>query len=123
MIRVPPRSTRTDTLFPAPTLSRSGQVRPADRLGETVELLVIADRDGDVAVGDREHVLRLDVGVLVALAGRRGAGHQVVHRLVRQGGDGDVQHGDVDALTLAGLAAARESGKIGRASWRERVCR
>src|SRR3546814_11897141 len=34
MIRRPPRSTRTDTLFPYTTLFRSGRYRQADALGD-----------------------------------------------------------------------------------------
>src|SRR3546814_9017119 len=55
MIRRPPRSTRTDTLFPYTTLFRSGEVAQGAvdlhgerRLGEAG-----ADGSGDLAAGDR----------------------------------------------------------------------
>src|SRR3546814_11055235 len=43
MIRQPPRSTRTDTLFPYTTLFRSLELVGAIELGEGVLLIVIAD--------------------------------------------------------------------------------
>src|SRR3546814_3113441 len=46
MIRRPPRSTRTDTLFPYTTLFRSVGV-PDERLGERVVALVESDRELD----------------------------------------------------------------------------
>src|SRR3546814_15297834 len=39
MIRRPPRSTRTDTLFPYTTLFRSGEMKHADRLIERIFML------------------------------------------------------------------------------------
>src|SRR3546814_10060744 len=73
MIRRPPRTTRTDTLFPYTTLFRSKDVRPPEKLRDKlcprrpVDLLRIADllnfaaaHDND-AVGHRES-FRLAVG-------------------------------------------------------------
>src|SRR3546814_5849987 len=50
MIRRPPRSTRTDTLFPYTTLFRSRRVRPTDGIGWGHE-----HRDGDLAARPRRH--------------------------------------------------------------------
>src|SRR3546814_12281438 len=73
MMRRPPRSTRTDTLFPYTTLFRSKML--VHRMGAGEQLLepVHADRDGDGQadrrpdgipaadpVPEREHVLRID---------------------------------------------------------------
>src|SRR3546814_3229407 len=53
MIRLPPRSTRTDTLFPYTTLFRSrlGRWITGDRNGGTVEIMLRSHRSG---FGDRE---------------------------------------------------------------------
>src|SRR3546814_4614180 len=55
MIRRPPRSTRTDTLFPYTTLFRSGDPR---RGCEQVQHVVaeVAQQHRNVAVGHAEHV-------------------------------------------------------------------
>src|SRR3546814_3840203 len=56
MIRRPPRSTRTDTLFPDTTLFRSNVRKLADREERS--------GDGDEKAGDRRHdVRRLPFGV------------------------------------------------------------
>src|SRR3546814_11791566 len=74
MIRRPPRSTRTDTLFPDTTLFRSPRPGLADRLLEAEHELVLVDllevagdrgahvvRRGDVAIGvDRTELLAND---------------------------------------------------------------
>src|SRR3546814_2374318 len=62
MIRLPPRSTRTDTLFPYTTLFRSGE---QGRGPAHVEVGVVLPGDGDAAVH-----LRVEVGAEVG--GRRG---------------------------------------------------
>src|SRR3546814_16690724 len=47
MIRLPPRSTRTDTLFPYTTLFRSGwQVAHRYRVGDTVMRFAVEDAEG-----------------------------------------------------------------------------
>src|SRR3546814_1154444 len=65
MIRRPPRSTRTDTLFPYPTLFRSptrrprrgaGHLRPAHHGGRPAAALAGADAgEGDAGGGQRAH--------------------------------------------------------------------
>src|SRR3546814_19912305 len=101
MLRRPPRSTRTDTLFPYTTLFRS------------------AVRRGDIA-GDRRH---LDGGGGADLGGRGlqgllGAG--VDHQVDTLTGE---RHGAPLAQALAGGTDDRLLAlPIGRASARERVC-
>src|SRR3546814_4919031 len=79
MRRRPPRSTRTDTLFPYTTLFRSAQGRQAGRnpagAGRAPGRGGYAGRagiDGDLAVGDRRPAGRRGAGVAVdaAQAGR-----------------------------------------------------
>src|SRR3546814_11391832 len=111
MIRRPPRSTRTDTLFPYTTLFRSTVAAEADRV---------------LAVGRAEAGA---VVVHVAAAARQ---------CQRLGADVDADLGGAaDRVTLAGAGGCRlclgggqchgeqgQCGKdeIGRASCRERVC-
>src|SRR3546814_19496190 len=103
MIRRPPRSTRTDTLFPYTTL-----LRP---------------------LGNGDRALRLQPLLLAGLGLllRRGGVPAAAAHLVA-GGGGAVLHllplvpGPAAALA-PGLAGAVALGfEIGRASWRERVC-
>src|SRR3546814_20083783 len=54
MIRRPPRSTRTDTLLPSPTLFRSKAIRP--RVSALIGIMVTAIRS-DTAIGDAEKEL------------------------------------------------------------------
>src|SRR3546814_13391725 len=71
MIRRPPRSTRTDTLFPYTTLFRSQQIG------------VAADRRGEVGVvGEREAEVAEVVGAVDRLALR--AQDQLVHQQDRK---------------------------------------
>src|SRR3546814_4113380 len=95
MIRRPPRSTRTDTLFPYTTLFRShpphrafqpGEDRFADQIMADVELGELGDgRDGDdIVVGQAMARVRLDavlprerggVGEAAELGGARSEEH------------------------------------------------
>src|SRR3546814_999774 len=71
MIRRPPRSTRTDTLFPYTTLFRSLDDR--DQRREIVELEPGLDHDIEPAAGD--------AGVIVAIAAQHGAAGRRVEML------------------------------------------
>ncbi|OGA02167.1 MAG: hypothetical protein A3I00_02555 [Betaproteobacteria bacterium RIFCSPLOWO2_02_FULL_64_12] len=82
-----------------------GSIERLDKLGE---LRVVAASEHDIAVAAFENLLRHDVGVAVAPAARSVAGQQVVHRLVGERRDLDVEHGDVDVLAVPGDLAARE---------------
>src|SRR3546814_20059539 len=79
MIRRPPRSTRTDTLFPYTTLVRSRSPLPA-LSALNVNLLVPArahdlrQRPGVVAVGLVGHSLHRRIGSACPVAGRAQAG-------------------------------------------------
>src|SRR3546814_1889101 len=79
MIRRPPRSTRTDTLFPYTTLFRSGLRHDED----VAEVRMAGARKMRVAETlDRRVVVAVARGVIVAvadLAGRVGVGRQLDH--------------------------------------------
>src|SRR3546814_19007416 len=121
MRRRPPRSSRTDTLFPYTTLFRS------DRLHRAVGVAILPDQAGfdrvlprDVDDGDRagEHapvfVDRDDFMLAQPLAARHAA-HVGVDHLDRI----DVGIGLEEGLSLRrGRDDARRLRQIGRASWR-----
>src|SRR3546814_11286015 len=109
MIRRPPRSTRTDTLFPYTTLFRSGVGRDFDVAVE------IARRRGQAAL-DRQltdHVDRVQDQVEMLI--RREPDAQRLRRAV-----------EIEVRQFAGPVVVtddlRVRGQIGRASCRERVC-
>src|SRR3546814_16453260 len=116
MIRRPPRSTRTDTLFPYTTLFRSAvggdhdipRLQPTLRGGEAVVLAVARD-GGHRALPDH----------------RRSRGeHALQEPLVEASG---IEAGMplVDEPAMIGVGAqlaALPGAQIGRASCRERVC-
>src|SRR3546814_11805583 len=83
MIRRPPRSTRTDTLFPYTTLFRSGLGDVGERLAVVAEQvvhcrpLVPAFRK---ARRDDDHLVELGEGMAVVAARQRG--HAVAHQAV-----------------------------------------
>src|SRR3546814_12412117 len=115
MIRRPPRSTRTDTLFPYTTLFRSDRLvfmhalkpGPANRsFGLQVAALAGLPRS---VIDQAQHTLR-------ELEGQRSASSEVS----REALDAPLQMGlfHSPAPALAALAAI----EIGRASGRERVC-
>src|SRR3546814_12820200 len=141
MIRRPPRSTRTDTLFPSTTLVRSaepagGRTDPfadhagirRDRTGRHVPLIEIVIgwitrreigivpiivRKADIAIGGNPpapKARRRPIQILPELVSGRGTIRRMVEGHVRP--------------IPPSPARARfvESPKIGRASWRERVC-
>src|SRR3546814_18493799 len=101
MIRRPPRSTRTDTLFPYTTLFRSamsgGTEVAAGRIGE--------EGEGGAFVG------RYDGRIMIFMAPQRRRGIGEARRLGQP------------RLSIAERHLPfGEVGKIGRASCRERVC-
>src|SRR3546814_21019240 len=122
MIRRPPRSTRTDTLFPSTTLFRSAgragsfPSAPADCAdwlaaeGEA-EASAMARRGGDASALGVEMALPGPVGErnLYALHPRGWIG---MRPATRQGLLGQ----------MAAVLATGNRGEIGRASCRERVC-
>src|SRR3546814_13179233 len=108
MIRRPPRSTRTDTLFPYTTLFRSDRLA---EIGRILRLLAI-DR---VEQAGRAPASQPPVAV------EEGLGHQP-----RRGQEGAVQRQlAVAPIGIIGIDPAKAGfgiGEIGRASWWERVC-
>src|SRR3546814_5932423 len=89
MIRRPPRSTRTDTLFPYTTLFRS-EVEKA-----LAELRAIADHDADFGID-----IRFQPIAVAVLAD------------VEAGNDGRHERSDVDDIALEGGLAGLDPGKI-----------
>src|SRR3546814_19694047 len=124
MIRRPPRSTRTDTLFPYTTLFRSGGCRRDVELDEVGKLLRHGGGDVERDAARREAVLlqRAD-GAEVGGAAEGDPvvrlppvlGFPVARRRFLQPEAGE-------AGILRPLAGDRLL-QIGRASWRARVCR
>src|SRR3546814_12087773 len=125
MIRRPPRSTRTDTLFPYTTLFRSYAVllEPGGLVPRLAHAITF-DRAGFQRGGHlrRRRDRQLDIGLhrpadiaRRVIAGVQSAGGQPVAKLVIMGGYGE------DHAHLERLAISVEL-QIGRASCRERVC-
>src|SRR3546814_18570416 len=118
MIRQPPRSTRTDTLFPYTTLFRSLR-RGLDRKG-VGDREVLGARGGErgripgrcVQLPCRTGDLATGVSATIVLS-------VLVDRVVRVGGDGPARK-----LSPAGCTPQRGASplEIGRASCRARVC-
>src|SRR3546814_14045343 len=132
MKRLPPRTTRTDTLFPYTTLFRSMKRttghdcplhREAERIGQAAEIISALPIDRTVDEGTA-------VGI-VDLVGRR----IIIEQVPRADGDGiavaqwcgdfQIQH-DLRIVMLDRVACARRRTgiraiPIGRAYWRERA--
>src|SRR3546814_13839981 len=106
MIRRPPRSTRTDTLFPYTTLFRSVAVQAVARS------LARARRAGAVAAGD------LRAGGAVLHDERRQARHVHPAGAADAGAGGGAVPGRPDRPPRSAPGAVQ----IGSASCRERVC-
>src|SRR3712207_2051518 len=98
MIRRPPRS----TLFPYTTLFRS--------VAERRVLLVLVGRDVDRPVAGAEGAGGRGGEVRVAYRHRLDAGVEVVRDHPAHGGEGRLQHGDVDVAPRPGSARAEEGG-------------
>src|SRR3546814_17384863 len=138
MIRLPPRLTRTDTLFPYPTLFRSVGGELARLFGDVGRVADVGRQVAQAAceldaLGDRD-ALRQRSGI-VAGDGQRLQPAVVVLRLVlvAQGGGvavAGVRGGDHGLAAVPGLVAAgdpapgqgEQRAQIGRGSGRERVC-
>src|SRR3546814_10865718 len=121
MIRRPPRSTRTDTLFPYTTLFRSGEGAGLDLVTEFLRLRFGQADAGDLraAVGAAGDVARVH-RVWVVARDRFDRNHRFVHRLVREPRRrGDVADrpnaGDVGAAHRVGVDMAFGRLQIGRA--------
>src|SRR3546814_11535626 len=115
MIRRPPRSTRTDTLFPYTTLFRSGLARLH---GQQLALLGRGHGGHHHVLGLAQRRRRLQVlvrrdrrEVLAQVVGRGGGVHPAVLELHR-----------LAVLAVSDERVEHRIAEIGSASWRERVC-
>src|SRR3546814_12312476 len=116
MIRRPPRSTRTDTLFPYATLFRSGSRVGGVPAGVVALALAVVEQLGElgveVLIGERHGLGRLlpeAQRVVEVIGARQQVGvppHRVAAVVAVPGAERSPQRG----------------GKIGRASGRGRVC-
>src|SRR3546814_15819248 len=113
MIRLPPRSTRTDTLFPYTTLFRS----PDSRRGGDPELLL--ERAIYQSDGHPHRRARLSEGLRRSLPQRQQPGGVPRYSGPCPGGAIERPRRGRDA---ARMRAAGAGGKIGSSSCRERVC-
>src|SRR3546814_11093424 len=123
MIRRPPRSTRTDTLFPYTTLFRSVEPTLAPDDAEDVPAV---ERRGQYGFGALMHIVRrrpaemqrAEYAVLDP-AGAVVARDAQIHRFQYV----DLARRGPGAITrVIGQHPDRGPCQIGRASWRERVC-
>src|SRR3546814_6659686 len=105
MIRRPPRSTRTDTLLPYATLSRSVPAGPG---GEAHRLL----RGADEGAGLVAAFLELALGI--AVVDHAAAGLDVHHLVLHHGGpEGDAGvHGAVGGEIADGAGIDRKSTRL-----------
>src|SRR3546814_15999877 len=118
MIRRPPRSTRTDTIFPYTTLFRSGKLERAE---EIVAILVIMARDrdevavrADFLIDAAVILLFLDPAVIVerVVIARVACRHE---RLGAHAGDvAAVEHQKDAHIGPATTGASRDNGDVGR---------
>src|SRR3546814_17780282 len=135
MIRRPPRSTRTDTLFPYTTLFRSNIVGLAVAEDVWVAALhLVADRAGDVVETEQavvgrnlamEYDLEQQVAKLIADRGGVAAGDRVGNLIGFFDGIGRDRREilrEIPFATAVGIAQlAHDAEQIGRASCRGRV--
>src|SRR3546814_11596891 len=111
MIRRPPRSTRTDTLFPYTTLFRSEIERPDEPHGDVFrQAAALAGKNEQIA---REEQHRADAGAVAReAAGPCGGCHR--------GGEQRIE-GGVPPSGSGVQQAPKDNQPIGRAAWREGV--
>src|SRR3546814_19950100 len=96
MIRRPPRSTRTDTLFPYTTLFRAWQYNPFFRAGAQYYLAVQKGMRGWLEDLDLDDLERDRANFITTII--------------------------IDSLAPTNTLAGNPTAQIGRASCRERVC-
>src|SRR3546814_19171631 len=94
MFRGPPRSTRTDTLFPYTTLFRSPALQRADEGIDAAEIgVALAPEEvierGEAMLLDRLYLLGPELGAMVALESQSAEGAVA---LVAPGTPGDLSH-------------------------------
>src|SRR3546814_11166287 len=116
MIRRPPRSTRTDTLFPYTTLFRSESV---------VRRLKVSDVADPGLHGPQRDRLRQFAAIKGDPLGfAEDALNLILRPTLRQRGDRPVARGaGEERVDIAGACLGDpEPGQNGKATWRERVC-
>src|SRR3546814_2268348 len=101
MLRRPPRSTRTDTLFPYPTLFRSEYQQDRHHPGQQVaEQIALHDAGhGHALIGQRPGDVRVDAG--------RDEGRLAVLRFAERAADVRLAHFDLGDEALFGEALQR----------------
>src|SRR3546814_13508808 len=129
MIRRPPRSTRTDTLFPYTTLFRSEAERMLAELREAQANLILSEKMASLGslVAGMSHEISTPLGIGVSAASHLAA---EIARLSGNFQDGQLRRSDLDSFLEAATEATRimqanlgrAARQIGRASCRERVC-
>src|SRR3546814_3582703 len=94
MIRRPPRSTRTDTLFPYTTLFRSDQARGPGLRGLVVQWS--AAGIAHVRIGQRDDLPRIRrIGEDLLVAGHGGVEHHLADRQAGRAHGNSLEHGAV----------------------------
>src|SRR3546814_13769347 len=120
MIRRPPRSTRTDTLFPYPTLFRSQRV--------FFEAQYLIDDVAGIAAREAFEEQRMVPHANRQAGAAVGMGRTTAHRAARLPDAPQTLHDfgpdrlEFRVLFAGGTYHGRVPKKIGRASCRERVC-
>src|SRR3546814_14775087 len=109
----PPRSTRTDTLFPYPTLCRSGDLPDPARRGQQVKVIA-----GGVLLQDRDNG-RVSRDMLKVVTKRAPDAREMDDCMFAWT---VAKHVKSNAIVYAKDGATAGIGEIGRASGRERVC-
>src|SRR3546814_15358870 len=112
MIRRPPRSTRTDTLFPYTTLSRSVSI------GE----LFIAGIGPGILIGGVLMIFTLLYARAYGYGKQDGVGKMPVWRATSHAGLALFMPVVILGGIYGGIFTPTEASEIGRASCRERVC-
>src|SRR3546814_16539241 len=111
MIRLPPRSTRTDTLFPYTTLFRSIVVKPSNRITFTLDYFNIRVEDR-IAVSGNFNLTPAQRAQLAALGIPGGDSFQQVSFFTNSF---DSRTQGVDAVLTVGFDLGGGKAKIGRA--------
>src|SRR3546814_14132061 len=123
MIRRPPRSTRTDTLFPYTTLFRSGRVQSVAEATDDEAADVAGVAESDLSLGRVD----VDVDLLAGKIDEQGddrmpvAGEQVLIGGADSAEQQAVLHRAAVDEPLLMVGDAAVEGEIGRASCRDRV--
>ncbi|MNV58795.1 hypothetical protein D3C71_1511870 [compost metagenome] len=89
------------------------QLRFADHLTQPRELAVVADRQHEITVGRRHHLVRHDVRMRRALPRRHHAADQVVRCLVGQPCHLRIQQRQINLLANAGALCMTQRGEDG----------